>query len=304
LRPDQRKEMGIVILFSLIIVLVPLIVYGLSPEKFFFSILTGRVYALFLFEFMWYSILLLIMLRLASAFIVFVEVLACMVYRLCLGVAFGLLIMVGGGVGLQMALDKGIWAYTPVVLIHIISTPFVLKGFFNQMVLWDMRKKKILRQISEQDIPVAKPPESRDAAVEPLSEAREMDWTSPLRYVKEYSGVEGVFLVDNEGLIVARATGKQIDDERLAPFMLGLEEANNQALRKLNEKKLNRVELYTSSRWINLTRIFNLILVTVANRYTDDLLNVRIIQAAEMIRKYMRKRYTQEVLTEAEDKNV
>ncbi|HEX9916917.1 MAG TPA: roadblock/LC7 domain-containing protein [candidate division Zixibacteria bacterium] len=296
--------MGIVILFSLIIVLVPLIVYGLSPEKFFFSILTGRVYALFLFEFMWYSILLLIMLRLASAFIVFVEVLACMVYRLCLGVAFGLLIMVGGGVGLQMALDKGIWAYTPVVLIHIISTPFVLKGFFNQMVLWDMRKKKILRQISEQDIPVAKPPESRDAAVEPLSEAREMDWTSPLRYVKEYSGVEGVFLVDNEGLIVARATGKQIDDERLAPFMLGLEEANNQALRKLNEKKLNRVELYTSSRWINLTRIFNLILVTVANRYTDDLLNVRIIQAAEMIRKYMRKRYTQEVLTEAEDKNV
>ena len=304
MRPDQRKEMGIVILFSLIIVLVPLIVYGLSPEKFFFSILTGRVYALFLFEFMWYSILLLIMLRLASAFIVFVEVLACMVYRLCLGVAFGLLIMVGGGVGLQMALDKGIWAYTPVVLIHIISTPFVLKGFFNQMVLWDMRKKKILRQISEQDIPVAKPPESRDAAVEPLSEAREMDWTSPLRYVKEYSGVEGVFLVDNEGLIVARATGKQIDDERLAPFMLGLEEANNQALRKLNEKKLNRVELYTSSRWINLTRIFNLILVTVANRYTDDLLNVRIIQAAEMIRKYMRKRYTQEVLTEAEDKNV
>ncbi|MCJ7508753.1 MAG: hypothetical protein MUO85_08505 [candidate division Zixibacteria bacterium] len=53
-----------------------------------------------------------------------------------------------------------------------------------------------------------------------------------------------------------------------------------------------------------MTRIFNLILVTVANRYTDDLLNVRIVQAAEMIRKYMKKRYTQEVLTEAEDKNV
>jgi predicted regulator of Ras-like GTPase activity (Roadblock/LC7/MglB family) len=304
LRPDQRKETGIVILFSLIVVLVPLIVYGLSPEKFFFSILTGRVYALFLFEFIWYSILLLIMLRLASAFIVIVEVLACMVYRLCLGVAFGLLIMVGGGVGLQMGLDKGIWAYTPVVLVHIISTPFVLKGFFNQMVLWDMRKKKILRQTSKPNIPLAKPPESRDAAVEPLSEAREMDWTSPLRYVKEYSGVEGVFLVDNEGLIVARATGKEIDDERLAPFMLGLEEVNNRTLRKINEKRISRIELYTSSRWINLTRIFNLILVTVANRYTDDLLNVRIVQAAEMIRKYMRKRYTQEVLTEAEDKNV
>jgi predicted regulator of Ras-like GTPase activity (Roadblock/LC7/MglB family) len=137
-----------------------------------------------------------------------------------------------------------------------------------------------------------------------LSEAREMDWTSPLRYVKEYSGVEGVFLVDNEGLIVARATGKEIDDERLAPFMLGLEEVNNRTLRKINEKRISRIELYTSSRWINLTRIFNLILVTVANRYTDDLLNVRIVQAAEMIRKYMRKRYTQEVLTEAEDKNV
>ncbi|MCJ7508752.1 MAG: hypothetical protein MUO85_08500 [candidate division Zixibacteria bacterium] len=232
MRPDQRKEVGLIVLYSLIVVLVPLIIHGLFPEESSFSILRGRVYALFLFEFIWYSILLLIMLRLASAFIVFVEALGCMVYRLCLGVAFGLLIMIGGGVSLQSALDKGIWAYTPVVLIHIIFTPFILKGFFNQMVLRDMRKKKIPYETSERNVPVAKPAEDRDAAVEPSSETEQVDWTAPLRYVKEYSGVESVFLVDNEGLIVARATGKEIDDERLAPFMLGLEEANNQALRK------------------------------------------------------------------------
>lgn len=304
MRPDQGKEIRIVTLFSLIIVLVPLMIHGLSPEKFSFSILNGRVYALFLFEFIWYSILLLIMLRLASASVIFVEALGCMFYRLCLGVAFGLLIMIGGGVSLQSALNKGIWSYAPVVLIHIIFTPFVLKGFFNQIVLQDMRKKKILYETSERDIPVAKPAENKDAAVEPSSETERVDWIAPLRYVKEYSGVEGVFLVDNEGLIVARATDKEIDDEKLAPFMLGLEEVNNRALKKINEKRVNRIELHTSNRWINLTRIFNLILVTVANRYTDDLLNVRIVQAAEMIRKYMKKRYTQEVLTEAEDKNV
>ena len=133
---------GFIILYSLIVILTPLIIYGISSDNFLFSISAGRIYLVFLLEFIWYSIILLFILRLASAGLIFFGAFTCMLYRLSIGVIFGLLIGVSGEVGLKSAINSGIGFYTPALLIHVIFAPFILKSFFNQMVLWDMRKKK------------------------------------------------------------------------------------------------------------------------------------------------------------------
>lgn len=306
MRLEQRREIGSIILFSLVIILIPLIVYGVFPGGIVFSALASRVYWLFLFELVWYSIVLLIALRLSSGWLIFFEALICIFYRLALGVIFGLLIVLGDRISgsrsdLPGAVVSGIWSYAPAVIIQVFAAPFILKGFFSQMLSWGMGKREILEEIPKQDVRARKTDEKELIQPESTLEAEEMDLGSPLRYIKEYSGVEGAFLVDSEGLIIAKELGQEMDGEKLAPFMVGLEELNNKALKKIDEKKVSRIELYTPTRWISLTRIFGLVLVTVANRHTDDLLSVRIVQASEMIRRYMRKRYTQEILSEVEE---
>lgn len=307
MRPDQRKETGLVVLYSLIMVLIPLMVYGFYPDSSPFSISAKRIYAVFLLEFVWYNIMLLFILRLASATLVFFGAFVCLLYRLSIGMVFGILSGINSNMNLTSAINNGIIFYTPALLLHVILTPFILRKLFSQMVLQDMRKKKILYQAPKREVDTAEKEKTNAtdmAEAEPEIESRETDLTSSLRYVKEYTGVEGAFLIDSEGLIVAKEANADLNEEQLAPFILGLEEANNNALKKINEKRASRIELYTPNRWINLTRIFNLVMVTVANRHTDELLNVRIAQAAEMIRKYMTKRYNQEVLLEVEEQNV
>ena len=307
MRPDQRKEAGLVVLYSLVMILIPLIVYGFYPESFPFSVSAKRIYVVFLLEFVWYNIMLLFMLRLASAPLVLFGAFVCLLYRLSIGVTFGLISGISGNASLISNINNGIGFYTPALLLQVILTPFILRKMFSKMVLRDMRKKKILYEAPKREMNLLAGKEQTDLSdveQEIENKERETNLTSPLRYVKEYTGVEGVLLIDSEGLIVAKQTNADLNEEQLAPFMLGLEEANNRALERIDEKRASRIELYTPGRWINLTRIFNLVMVTVANRYTDELLNVRIAQAAEMIRKYMTKKYTQEVLSEVEGKNV
>jgi len=115
--------------------------------------------------------------------------------------------------------------------------------------------------------------------------------------------VEGAFLVDSEGLIIGQACEEDLDGEKVAPLALSLEDINSNLLKKLGESKIERIQLFTPKRWINLNRVLDFTLVTIASRNTDELLNIRIIKSAEMLKKFLKERYGK-LLGSEEGRNV
>ena len=139
---------------------------------------------------------------------------------------------------------------------------------------------------------------------EEKSRAKGGDLESALRYLREYSGVKGAILVDNEGLVVACDRLSDLDPETFASLAVSLKEANNSFLKSISEIGLERIGIHTPDLWISLNQILGFTLVTVADRNTDELLSVRISQATGIIRKYLEQRYNQEILKGVEDPNV
>jgi predicted regulator of Ras-like GTPase activity (Roadblock/LC7/MglB family) len=103
--------------------------------------------------------------------------------------------------------------------------------------------------------------------------------------------VEGVILLDNEGLVISKRVNAGWDDEKIAPLALLLREINSQQLSKIDTSPIERMELLSQKLWISLNNIDDFTLVSVAHRSTDELLNIRILKAVEMIKKYLDEKY-------------
>ncbi|MDH4222801.1 MAG: roadblock/LC7 domain-containing protein, partial [candidate division Zixibacteria bacterium] len=154
--------------------------------------------------------------------------------------------------------------------------------------------EKISRLEREKKKEQSKPlPEVKEDTIplQPKAEVQETNLENALSYLKEYSGVEGAFLVDSEGLIVGEESIEVLEADKIAPLALSLVEINSNMLKKLGESKAERIQLLTANRWITLNRVFDFTLVTVASRNTDELLNIRIIKSVEMLKRFLKEKY-------------
>jgi predicted regulator of Ras-like GTPase activity (Roadblock/LC7/MglB family) len=138
------------------------------------------------------------------------------------------------------------------------------------------------------------------SSLEEKKRTKGADLESALHYLGEYSGVKGVILVDNEGLVVASDKSSDLDPEIFASLARSLKEANDLILNKINEKELERMGIHTSNLWISLNQILSFTLVTVADRHTDELLSVRVSQVMGMIKRHLEQRYHEKILKEVE----
>ncbi len=305
---DYKREIKGVFLISLFIMVVPLIFF---PQDFGLK-LGMPAFLLSVFELGWYMVIFLFLFSKVSIFWVGLCAILTLVYRLFLGVGFGLFLVVMPPEGFSFSLNRVIYQYWPAFLLQAVMSPFVLKSSFEILMRKSEPRKREsegLKKITpempitffETQISKSGRDQMKVTSLTEKKRTKRVDLESPLHYLREYSGVKGAILVDNEGLVVACDTLSDLDPEIFASLAVNLKEANDLLLERIDEKGLKRMGIHTPNLWISLNQILSFTLVTVADNHTDELLSVRISQAVGMINKHLEQRYNQKILKGVED---
>jgi predicted regulator of Ras-like GTPase activity (Roadblock/LC7/MglB family) len=270
-------------------------------------------FLLFAFELGWYVVIFFVLFSRASVLAVIFLALLTLAYRFSVGICSGLFLVAMFSLDLSSALKLGIHHYLPAFLLQAMMSPFILKSSFEMI----MKKRPAgskkdyegLKKTTpetpltffESQISKSGRDQMRVSSSTEKKRAKKADVEDALHYLREYSGVKGAILVDNGGLVVGGDTSSDFDPELFASLTICLKEANHNLLKKINESNLERIGIHTPNLWISLNQILSFTLVTVADRHTDELLSVRISQAAGMIKKHLEERYSQKILKGVEE---
>jgi predicted regulator of Ras-like GTPase activity (Roadblock/LC7/MglB family) len=123
------------------------------------------------------------------------------------------------------------------------------------------------------------------------TEKKENKFQSALEYLLEYQGVKGAIIFDKEGLAVCHLSRDDADPELFSPLALLMLEQTSTVLTRLGETAVNFMIIKNNESWITIERINDLILVVRAGHDTNELLKVRIGQAVDMVRNYVKENY-------------
>jgi predicted regulator of Ras-like GTPase activity (Roadblock/LC7/MglB family) len=123
------------------------------------------------------------------------------------------------------------------------------------------------------------------------TEKNENKLQGAMQYIGEYRGVKSVAVIDNEGLVVDHWEKSAGDPELFAPLILAMLGQINLILSRLNEDPAGIVIIKNKNCWLTVNRFSDWTLAVIADSETDDLLRVRIGQAAEMIKNHMIDKY-------------
>jgi predicted regulator of Ras-like GTPase activity (Roadblock/LC7/MglB family) len=110
-------------------------------------------------------------------------------------------------------------------------------------------------------------------------------------YLIEYEGVRGVAIADSEGLVVAKRDSGSFDAEVFCAIALKMTDSLDSILPRLVEPGIEYLALKTAHDWVTIARSDQFLLVVAADRGANDLLNIRIIRALEMISSHLKNKY-------------
>jgi len=112
-----------------------------------------------------------------------------------------------------------------------------------------------------------------------------------MQYLGEYRGVKSVAVIDNEGLVIDCWNRGGSDAEVYSPLILLLLGQIDVMLNRLGEQQTSMIVIKNKNSWLTINRLEGWTLAVIADSETDDLLRVRIGQAAEMIKNHMNDKY-------------
>jgi len=305
-------------LLSLLILVVPMTLF---PERLSMKLAEASLIYV-IYELVYYSIVSYFLFRRASFFRIIQVAGICLVYRLLLGAVFGLLIAAVYSTNLTISLTLGMSSYLPAILLHIAVTPFILKPVASQLLTSTKDIYRPVKQAKTIETPVNQMTPTtaftemkasktnytveRTKETPPLREAR--TWSSSgigpaeangfdraVRYIGEDSSVKLAVVVDHEGLLLGRFIRGQVIAEDWAPLTLLVCDANRAALQRVGWDTPEKIDLVAKDTRIIVAHEESLYLMVMAQRRADDLLNIKINQGLEMIRKHMAQRYSQEL---------
>ncbi|MGB8656379.1 MAG: roadblock/LC7 domain-containing protein [Candidatus Zixiibacteriota bacterium] len=305
---DNVKEIRGILLVSLFIMVVPLILYprdfGLKAHLSWFL--------LWAIELAWYALVIFLSFSGASG----LKVIACagltLGYRTALGMGFGFLLLAMFAVPLSLSVPSGIHGYLPAILLQALMSPFALKSIFGGFMKRTSRTEQDQIQSRKQasqavfsSLSLSRRKSNREGTGsfsldKEVKLGKEDDLENILHYLREYAGVKAAILVDHEGLVVGQDSVTDFDFEKVASSAVCLKEANDRILRQMDAKGSERIGLHTPTLWLSLHQIESFLLVVVADRHTDELLSVRILQSTATIKRLLCARYPENTLKAVE----
>jgi hypothetical protein len=126
------------------------------------------------------------------------------------------------------------------------------------------------------------------------SVAHEVDgFDRAVRYLGEHHAVLLAAVVDSEGLTMGSFKRDGYDPDQWAPYSLLFRSANEELLERHSqgEHNITQLDLTFGPFRLVVVNLENFNLLVLFNHDEDDLLGIRINQAADLIRKYTSERY-------------
>ena len=252
-------------------------------------------------------------------------------YRLLLGAVLGVLIVVMYPLSFGGAMELAMFSYLPAVALHVLATPFVLSPVLKSWPAAPRRERAIVHEnIVHDQAPtgmssivisknrgivteanIGRPPapaddDSRQPSYESpettqQASAQELSgFEKATRYLGEHGSVFLAVIVDNEGLLLSNFKRGNIVAEDFAPLALLFYDSNRRVLEKGRLGGPEKVDLTLKDKRIVVAKEQQFSLMVLAERQSDDTLNIRIIQAMDMIRRHWAERYTSRQTVNAE----
>ncbi len=220
-------------------------------------------------------------------------------YRLLAGTLFGILLAGFRSMPLKTGLPAGWYAYFPGFMLTSLIAPFVLKGFWGSRVGkrhtvhgYEHTNRPDISAPSFNRSRTGTPPHKVEGSGSGRRDLREINFDDAMAYIGEQTGVEKAYLIDQEGLVLARfEAGGVWEDEVWAAWGLVLAQKNGDLISGVGAHELKGLELYTTTGRIYVQKVLDFYLVAVLGPQADELLNVRLVRAAEMIRRHWQEKY-------------
>ncbi len=305
----HNKDIVQILLLSIIILMVPLFYF---PSKFGFDLASGSYIYSFL-EIAFYGAAFYFMRPGASLAQLFAGAGATFLYRIIIGTLFGVMLAFLYQMDYSVSLTLGISKYLPAILLHVIAAPFIMKPIFASIIGEDKAAYRSRRQfraqtkhkpvstgLTEQSpLPSEKPLKSftQFSKKEAASAGHPVTFDTngferAVKYLGEHHAVLLATAVDQEGLTMARYIRPGCDFEKWAPLTLLFHRANENIIgRNTRQNKIEKLDLAFDRSRLIITHVDPFDLMILANREDDELLNVRIAQATDIIKKYISERY-------------
>lgn len=303
------------LLISLVVLMIPMIIF---PER-LGTMLARASFAKLLLELAFYVMIIYFFNRKAALAKLLKSASLCVLYRFGLGTIFGLLIILMYSLNFKVAIILGTISYLPAIVLHIIVTPFVVRPIFSKWLLpeksdeedttaMDIDKvgvtsfvvtKNSVSTFSQPDVDIKQFEESKQKNSEPIK-ANDNGFARAVRYIGEDGSVIVAAVIDNEGLLLANFKRGNIDAEDLSPFANLLIDKNVEQLKRLGLNSPEKIEYVFENRKMIISNENNYLLMVVSERTADDVLNIRINQGLDIIRKFVANRYGEKLIGNAE----
>jgi len=303
-----NKKIAQVTLFSALLIVIPMFYF---PARFGMDLATGS-FTYSMFEIVFYGFIFYIFRPASSLLQLLAGAGLTFLYRIVLGTISGVLLSLFFSMDFSVSLALGVSRYLPAIALHILAAPFVMRPFF--LIIAD--QSAYTARPRGRARPQKRPDRDRDVSAQPYlprSEKRpatgkteavtetkggmpmlgESDgFQRAVSYLGEHQAVLVAAAVDVEGLTMAKFEREGCDPEQWAPYTLLFQE-NNESLLKKNgdDNHIDRLDLLFGPRRLVVVKVDNFNLLVLCRHEDDELLSIRISQAADMIKKYASERY-------------
>ena len=301
-----------ILLLSLVVLIIPMLVF---PNR----LGTGLVQAsliYIIYELVYYGVITFVLTGRRSLVPLAQGAGVCLVFRLALGATYGLLIAAMYSMNARVSLTLGMSSYMPAVLLHVLTVPFILSPALRQWLMPPKTRPAARPQAQETEAPmegkttfVTTAPSSRPAPqpafrtdttarkepaereTRPYRPGDADGFERAARYLGEDGSVQVAAVVDLEGLLLGHFKRGGHDAEAWAPLALLFYEQNQDVIDRFGGGVPERIAFMLKDRKVIVAREDTFFLMVVAERQNDDVLNIRISQGLDIVRKYVAERY-------------
>jgi len=322
-----------ILLISLLLLIVPMVAF---PARLGTQLARTSLVNVFV-EMLFYAVAVFLFNRRASLIQLLQASGACLVYRFGIGAIFGVLIAAVYGIEVRVAVTFGMASYLPAIVLHIISTPFVLRPVLLQLLPADRKKRFVQRGTSASvstesggvsaaaspnrgTVPqtdrvagIGSPVENRELGLPDLTAENTLPsfptgdingFDRAVRYIGEHGSVSLACVVDHEGLLVSNFKRGEVVPEDWAPMALLFVDGNTSVLQRRDLECPDRIDITYMERKITVAREQGFTLMVVAEQQSDNLLNIRINQAIDIVGRFVTERYGQQTRANVEKTHV
>jgi len=310
----NNKDYIKALLFTTLLVMIPMFYF---PARFGMDLAVGS-FTYSLFEIVFYGVIFYLF-RMNSSLI---QLLAgaglTFIYRIMIGSIFGVMLSLMYNMNFSVSMALGISRYLPAILLHVLAAPFVMRPFFlliadqtSSVKRTASRERKTPAAVqppvekgkdesampyhphAERRSPQKKEKESAEPASPGITLGQNIDgFDRAVRYLGEHHAVSLATVVDTELLTMGTYKRGDVDPENWAAYSLLFQDANNQLLRRTgDDENLENIDMTFGSKRLVIVKVADFNLLVLSNHEEDELLNIRIKQAAEIVKKYVSERY-------------